>query len=156
MCGQFSDSLCLRFLNHVAKIRHQLRAIRRSMSMNVEVSCDLKMRFLIPRRCASLAVKEAHHWHLTMRFMRVHTSTSSMEYAGSPRYSSISVTSRMVRICLLSNLLPLAVKSSYSSVQRLISLVRRRTAFCGSHLGNTSSPRCGEYKLLLTSYTLLY
>ena len=135
MCGQFSDSLCLRFLNHVAKIQHQLRGIRRSTSMNVEVSRNLKMRFVTPWRCASLAVKEAHHWHLTMRFMRVHTSTSSMEYTGSPRYSSISFTSRIVRICLLSNLLPLAVKSSYSSTQRLISLVRRRTAFCGSQSG---------------------
>ena len=48
MCGQFSDSLCLRFLNHVAKIQHQLRGIRRSASMNVEVSCDLKMRFITP------------------------------------------------------------------------------------------------------------
>ena len=48
MCDQFSDSLCLRFLNLVAKIRHRLRAIRRSVSMNVEVSCDLKMRFFTP------------------------------------------------------------------------------------------------------------
>ena len=135
MYGQFSDSLCLRFLNHGAKIRHQLRGIRQSASMNVEVSRTLKMRFVTPLRCASLAVKEAHHQHLTMRFMRVHTSTSSMEYTGSPKYSSISFTSRMVRICLLSNLLPLAVKSSYSSIQRLISLVRRRTAFCGSQSG---------------------
>ena len=72
MCGQFSDSLCLRFLNHVAntvqtraessllglcrvqpvfagaKIQQQLRGIRRSVSMNVEVSRNLKMRFLTP------------------------------------------------------------------------------------------------------------
>ena len=48
MCGQFSDSLCLRFLNHDAKIRHQLWGICRSVSMNVEVSSDLKMRFVTP------------------------------------------------------------------------------------------------------------
>ena len=68
MCHQFSDSLCLRFLISGAKVGHQLRGIRRSASMNVEVSCDLIMRFLTPWRCALLAVKEAHHWHLTMRF----------------------------------------------------------------------------------------
>ena len=48
MYGQFSDSLCLRFLNHGAKIRHQLRGIRQSASMNVEVSRTLKMRFVTP------------------------------------------------------------------------------------------------------------
>ena len=85
MCGQFSDSLCLRLLNHVAntvqtraessllglcrvlpvfagaKIRHQLRGIRRSVSMNVEVSHTLKMRFVSSQRSASLAPNDALH-----------------------------------------------------------------------------------------------